>query len=68
MSKFGTIGFVGLGVMGEPMCGHVARKSGARVLGWDLRSEPLARLAAQGVAASATLAELVGQAEAGRPT
>jgi len=45
-----TIGFIGLGVMGEPMCGHLARRSGKRVLAQDLRPEPLARLAADGVA------------------
>jgi 3-hydroxyisobutyrate dehydrogenase len=50
-----TLGFVGLGVMGEPMCGHLARRSGKPVLAHDLRAEPLARLAADGVtAASAT--------------
>ena len=40
-----TIGFIGLGVMGEPMCGHLARRSGKTVLAYDLRNEPLARLA-----------------------
>ncbi len=44
-----TIGFIGLGVMGEPMCGHLARRSGKRVLAYDLRSEPLPRLATDGV-------------------
>jgi 3-hydroxyisobutyrate dehydrogenase len=44
-----TIGFIGLGVMGEAMCGHLARRAGKRVLGCDLRSEPLQRLAAFGV-------------------
>jgi 3-hydroxyisobutyrate dehydrogenase-like beta-hydroxyacid dehydrogenase len=44
-----TIGFIGLGVMGEPMCGHLARRSGKTVLAYDLRNEPLARLAASGV-------------------
>jgi 3-hydroxyisobutyrate dehydrogenase len=52
-----TIGFIGLGVMGEPMCGHLARRSGRTVLAHDLRSEPLARLAEFGVAA-ATPAQL----------
>jgi hypothetical protein len=47
-----TIGFVGLGVMGEPMCGHLARRSGCVVLAHDLRSEPLARLAEHGVTAA----------------
>jgi len=44
-----TIGFVGLGVMGEPMCGHLARRSGKRVLAYDLRAEPLDRLQPDGV-------------------
>lgn len=44
-----TIGFIGLGVMGEPMCGHLARRSGKRVLAYDLRTEPLGRLAADAV-------------------
>jgi 3-hydroxyisobutyrate dehydrogenase len=46
-----TLGFIGLGVMGEPMCGHLARRSGRPVLAHDLRLEPLARLAADGVEA-----------------
>jgi 3-hydroxyisobutyrate dehydrogenase len=46
-----TIGFIGLGVMGEPMCGHLARRSGHHVLAHDLRGEPLERLAADGVEA-----------------
>ncbi len=48
----GRIGFIGLGVMGEPMCGHLARRSGIPVVAHDLRPEPLERLAAQGVAAA----------------
>jgi hypothetical protein len=44
-----TIGFIGLGVMGEPMCGHLARRSGKRVLAYDVRPEPAGRLAADGV-------------------
>jgi 3-hydroxyisobutyrate dehydrogenase len=47
-----TIGFIGLGVMGEPMCGHLARRSGVPVLARDLRPEPLDRLAAHGVKAA----------------
>ncbi len=44
-----TLGFIGLGVMGEPMCGHLARRFGRPVLAFDLRPEPLERLAADGV-------------------
>ena len=47
-----TIGFIGLGVMGEPMCGHLARRSGKTVLAYDLNPAPLGRLAENGVAAA----------------
>ena len=54
-----TIGFIGLGVMGEPMCGHLARRSGCRMLAHDLRADPLTRLAEAGVTAAtpATIAQ-----------
>ena len=51
------IGFIGLGVMGEPMCGHLARRCGFPVLASDLRPEPAGRLAADGVQA-ASIAEI----------
>ena len=44
-----TLGFIGLGVMGEPMCGHLARRSGKPILAYDLRPEPLERLASNAV-------------------
>lgn len=47
-----TLGFIGLGVMGEPMCGHLARRSGLPILAHDLRAEPLQRLAEHGVKAA----------------
>ncbi|MFG1398355.1 NAD(P)-dependent oxidoreductase [Roseixanthobacter pseudopolyaromaticivorans] len=50
-----TIGFIGLGVMGEPMCRNLAHKSGSTVLGFDFASEPLERLAAVGVVPAASL-------------
>ncbi|OYW57574.1 MAG: hypothetical protein B7Z30_11230, partial [Rhizobiales bacterium 12-68-15] len=31
----GAIGFIGLGVMGEPMCRNLAQKSGRPVIGFD---------------------------------
>ena len=43
--------------MGEPMCSHLVRRSGLSVLAYDLRPEPLERLAAAGVKA-ASLAEI----------
>jgi 3-hydroxyisobutyrate dehydrogenase-like beta-hydroxyacid dehydrogenase len=57
-----TIGFIGLGVMGEPMCGHLARRSGKTVLAHDLNPAPLARLAEQGVTA-ATPQELAARCQ-----
>jgi len=50
--EIAKIGFIGLGVMGEPMCGHLARRSGRTILAHDLRPEPLARLAGAGVKAA----------------
>jgi hypothetical protein len=47
-----TIGFIGLGVMGEPMCGHLARRGGRPVLAHDRRREPLDRLIQLGIKAA----------------
>lgn len=49
---FKTIGFIGVGVMGEPICRHLATKSKLTVLAADLQKEPLERLAAHGVVPS----------------
>jgi 3-hydroxyisobutyrate dehydrogenase len=54
------LGCIGLGVMGEPICGHLVRRSGCRVLGFDLRTEPLVRLAAEGLVPADAL-EAVGE-------
>jgi len=63
MSAAAALGFVGLGVMGEPMCRNLARKSGRTVLAFDARPEPLARLAADGVRAAAGLAQIAAEAD-----
>ena len=47
--------------MGEPMCRNLARKSGRSVVAWDLRREPLDRLAADGVAAARSLEEVASE-------
>ena len=49
------IGFVGLGVMGEPMCRNLAAKCGEQILGYDVNPSPLARLR---VEAATSLAEM----------
>jgi len=57
------IGFIGLGVMGEPMCRNLARKSGSGVLGFDRDPLPLQRLAAFGVSAAQTLQDLAANCD-----
>jgi 3-hydroxyisobutyrate dehydrogenase-like beta-hydroxyacid dehydrogenase len=42
------LGFIGLGVMGEPMCRNLAVKQRGKVLAHDLRPEPLKRLSVDG--------------------
>jgi 3-hydroxyisobutyrate dehydrogenase-like beta-hydroxyacid dehydrogenase len=63
MATAGVLGFIGLGVMGEPMCRNLARKSGATVVAFDERPAPLAALAADGVQAAASTAEVARRAE-----
>jgi hypothetical protein len=58
-----TLGFIGLGVMGEPMCRNLARRAGAPVVAHDTRAEPLAALAADGVAAAGSAAEVAARAD-----
>jgi 3-hydroxyisobutyrate dehydrogenase-like beta-hydroxyacid dehydrogenase len=58
MTTLAGIGFIGLGVMGEPMCRNIAIKSGAAVAAFDLTSPPLRRLAEHGVRAAGSLADL----------
>jgi 3-hydroxyisobutyrate dehydrogenase-like beta-hydroxyacid dehydrogenase len=63
MSQHKTIGFIGLGVMGEPICRNLVKKSGAPVFAFDLAPEPLARLSADGAAIAGSVAEVVGNSE-----
>lgn len=59
----GVLGFIGLGVMGEPMCRNLARKSGARVVALDTRREPLESLARDGVEPAASASDVARRAE-----
>jgi 3-hydroxyisobutyrate dehydrogenase-like beta-hydroxyacid dehydrogenase len=58
-----VLGFIGLGVMGEAMCRNLARKSGRRVVGFDLVAAPLERLAGDGVVPARTFREVADQAD-----
>ena len=50
-----TIGFIGLGVMGEAMCRNLARKGPWKVVAFDQKVEPLERLKADGVGVATSL-------------
>jgi len=63
MASTTVLGFVGLGVMGEPMCKNLTAKSGARVVAFDPRSAPLDALAPLGVERAASAAEVAARAE-----
>lgn len=58
-----VIGFVGLGVMGGPMCGHIAKKGENRVVGFDTVPAALEAVAADGVEAGTSLADVAATAD-----
>ena len=57
------IGFIGVGVMGEPICRNLALKSGAPVIAYDRDRTPLARLEAHGVTAAISARALADSAD-----
>jgi 3-hydroxyisobutyrate dehydrogenase len=63
MSRYKTIGFIGLGVMGEPICRNLVKKSGAVVIVFDLSPQALAQLRADGAAVAASVAEVVDKSD-----
>lgn len=58
-----VVGFIGLGVMGEPMCRNLATKSGVTVVAYDLSPAPLERVAAHGVKIARSVAEVGKQSD-----
>ena len=63
MADISRIGFIGLGVMGEPICRNLAQKSGARVLAYDIQAAPLARLQSHGVQVAGSVREVAAGAD-----
>jgi 3-hydroxyisobutyrate dehydrogenase len=63
MSEYRTVGFIGLGVMGEPICRNLVKKSGKRVLAFDLSPEPLARMRAEGADIAGSAADVIKQSD-----
>jgi 3-hydroxyisobutyrate dehydrogenase-like beta-hydroxyacid dehydrogenase len=63
MSEYKTVGFIGLGVMGEPICRNLVKKSGKRVVVFDLAPEPLARMRAEGAEIAGSVADVIKQSD-----
>jgi 3-hydroxyisobutyrate dehydrogenase len=61
--SYKSIGFIGLGVMGEPICRNLVKKSGARVTAFDVAAQPLQRLQADGATVARSVADVVAQGE-----
>ena len=57
------IGFIGLGVMGEPMCRNLRVRSGQRVLAFDLTPAPLQRLVEHKVEAAKSAVDVMRQCD-----
>lgn len=57
------IGFIGLGVMGEPMARNLALAADEPLLVNDLRPEPLERLVADGATAAPSIPDLVSEVD-----
>ena len=62
MNQIKTLGFIGVGIMGEPICRHLAQKSNLKILAADHQSAALERLGAFGVLAS-TITEIANEAD-----
>jgi 2-hydroxy-3-oxopropionate reductase len=57
-----TIGFIGLGIMGTPMAGHLL-KAGHKVVGYDIVPAALERAVGMGVVAGRSPKDVAGQVE-----
>jgi 3-hydroxyisobutyrate dehydrogenase-like beta-hydroxyacid dehydrogenase len=64
MKPIDTLGFIGLGVMGEPICANLIAKSGRPVYGTDLRRAPVERLAMRGLKECISVVEVAAAADA----
>ena len=63
MSAIASLGFIGLGVMGAPMCTNLANKSGLPVSGFDHVAAGMARVQSTGFTACSSVADVAGRAE-----
>lgn len=63
MADVESLGFVGLGTMGGPMCANLARKAGLPVYATDREPDAVRRLVGEGVIACAATSDLAERAE-----
>ena len=63
MAQSNTIGFIGLGVMGEPICRNLLKKSGRPIAAFDLSPDALSRLRGEGATAAASIADVMRQSD-----
>mgnify|MGYP005813152427 CR=1 FL=1 len=63
MNDLQRIGFIGLGVMGEPMCNNLLAKSGHEVIAYDITPAPMERLRAAGSAVASSVADVAQRSE-----
>ena len=63
MSSNETIGFIGLGVMGGPMCRNIATKHSGRVFAFDLNSAAVLALSDTPAIAASSIAQLAEEAD-----
>lgn len=59
-----TVGFIGLGVMGEAMCRNLIKSGRWSVVAFDLKAEPLDRISNAGAKAAKSVIELAQGSEA----
>ena len=60
---FQRVGFIGLGVMGEPMCRNLCRKAGLPVHVHDIHEQAVGRVLNDGAVAHQSVRDLAGHAE-----
>jgi 3-hydroxyisobutyrate dehydrogenase-like beta-hydroxyacid dehydrogenase len=58
-----TLGFIGLGVMGEPICRNLVSKSGKPVIAFDRAAAPLERIEASGAEIMPSVAAVVARCD-----
>jgi 3-hydroxyisobutyrate dehydrogenase len=63
MAGSNTLGFIGTGVMGEPMCRNLILKSGRPVIAYDVAQAPLERLRAAGASVAGAAGEVIAASE-----